>query len=320
MSEEKTSGSENKTNEGHSDLKLSLLMKLNDTFAFKGDRVVLQCSIKSSTSAEVKWFKNHAQLQDSDNYEQTQDNQCFELIIKRSVEDTGVYSIEVSSEIGIISSSCQLVACEGSISAKIVPSDHEVFTMGGFGGQENVSKDFYFTDYIDVGQEQTGISRHIIVTDSVSSCFAMLINGLFENSSFAFLKHSAWRPKDESSSLSAMELISNILIDLAELIKTNLKTSFNLPEQPDLMHITNVQMFVAGGDTLDVDNNMRDALSLLYEKSNSIEIINTITNMEDNGEILYKEEAIYLCKQLTNQITILDAATYVLPSLEEDAS
>ncbi|CAF3781674.1 unnamed protein product [Rotaria socialis] len=288
MSEEKTSGSENKTNEGHSDLKLSLLMKLNDTFAFKGDRVVLQCSIKSSTSAEVKWFKNHAQLQDSDNYEQTQDNQCFELIIKKvSVEDTGVYSIEVSSEIGIISSSCQLVACE---------------------------------DYIDVGQEQTGISRHIIVTDSVSSCFAMLINGLFENSSFAFLKHSAWRPKDESSSLSAMELISNILIDLAELIKTNLKTSFNLPEQPDLMHITNVQMFVAGGDTLDVDNNMRDALSLLYEKSNSIEIINTITNMEDNGEILYKEEAIYLCKQLTNQITILDAATYVLPSLEEDAS
>ncbi|CAF4438559.1 unnamed protein product [Rotaria socialis] len=287
MSEEKTSGSENKTNEGHSDLKLSLLMKLNDTFAFKGDRVVLQCSIKSSTSAEVKWFKNHAQLQDSDNYEQTQDNQCFELIIKRSVEDTGVYSIEVSSEIGIISSSCQLVACE---------------------------------DYIDVGQEQTGISRHIIVTDSVSSCFAMLIDGLFENSSFAFLKHSAWRPKDESSSLSAMELISNILIDLAELIKTNLKTSFNLPEQPDLMHITNVQMFVAGGDTLDVDNNMRDALSLLYEKSNSIEIINTITNMEDNGEILYKEEAIYLCKQLTNQITILDAATYVLPSLEEDAN
>ncbi|CAF4052179.1 unnamed protein product, partial [Rotaria sordida] len=170
----------------------------------KGDRVVLQCSIKSSTSAQVKWFKNHVQLQHIDNYEQTQDNQCFELIIKKVlVEDTGVYSIEISSEIGIISSSCQLVVCE---------------------------------------------------------------------------------------------------------------------EQPDLKSLTNVQMFVAGGGTLNVDTNMRDTLSLLYEKSNSIEIINTITNMEDNEEILFKEEAIYLCKQLTNQITILEAATYVLPSPKEDAN
>ncbi|CAF1142943.1 unnamed protein product [Rotaria sordida] len=78
-------------------------------------------------------------------------------------------------------------------------------------------------------------------------------------------------------------------------------------------------MFIAGGGTLDVDTNVRDALSLLYEKSNSKEIINTITNMEDNEEIFFKEEAIYLCKQLTNQITILKAATYVLPDPEEDA-
>ncbi|CAF4118806.1 unnamed protein product [Rotaria sordida] len=96
--------------------------------------------------------------------------------------------------------------------------------------------------------------------------------------------------------------------------------SIVLPEQPDLKRLTNVQMFIAGGGTLDIDTNMRDALSLLYEKSNSKEIINTITNMEDNEEILFKEEAIYLCKQLTNQITILKAATYVLPNPEEDAN
>ena len=121
---------------------------------------------------------------------------------------------------------------------------------------------FYFIDYAKVEQEQTGISKHIIITDGVSSCFAMLIDGLFKNSSFAFLKHLAWRPENKSSSLSAMELISNILLDLAESIKSDLKTSFSLPKQPNLKVLTNLQMFVAGGGSLDVHINMRGALSL----------------------------------------------------------
>ena len=60
--------------------------------------------------------------------------------------------------------------------------------------------------------------------------------------------------------------------------------------------------------------------SLLYEKSSSIEIINTIINVKDNGKTLFKEEAVYLCEQLNNQIAILEAATYVLPSPEEDTN
>ncbi|CAF1145849.1 unnamed protein product [Rotaria sordida] len=289
MSGETISESKDTTSEEKTDLKIKFLTQLNDKSAIKDSPVVLECSIQSSTSApiQVKWFKNGIQLQNNYDYEQTENNQHFQLIIRKVlIEDKGIYSVEVSNEIHRISSTCQLSIYE---------------------------------NYVHVEQEKAGISIGIITTDDISSCLVVLIDGLFYQSPFAYLKHSSWTPKfPSSSSLSSVALISHILIDLADSIRQELKISFDLTEEPNLKEsIKNLVIVVSGGEIKNVDA-MRDAFYLLYNKTNLIHIINSINNMNDEKLVL-KYDAIYLCQELINNISIIKATTNGLSVEKEDA-
>ncbi|CAF1397204.1 unnamed protein product [Adineta steineri] len=99
----------------------------------------------------------------------------------------------------------------------------------------------------------------------------------------------------------------------------DLSTCFGImmDEIPNLTNISRLAMLVVGASNMFIDDVVRNALSLLSEPCNRKEIIDTINNMKENEEIIYKQEAVYLYEQLRNKVTIFKEATYVLPNSEE---
>ncbi|CAF3681033.1 unnamed protein product [Rotaria sordida] len=110
------------------------------------------------------------------------------------------------------------------------------------------------SNYKDVQEEEAIIGRNIISSDNVFVCHVVLIDGSFVDLLSTYRKYLFWTPKIQESSSLSIELFTVILLDLAESIKRELKNTFRLIEEPDIIEcLTTLAMFVVGNENLKVD-------------------------------------------------------------------
>ncbi|PIK60965.1 putative titin [Apostichopus japonicus] len=95
---------------------------LRDMLIVEGSAARLDCKITGIPEPEIRWFKDHKEVQDGQHYsfEYGDDNETYTLVIQEAfLEDAGTYTCQASNLVGRI-------ACDSGVKVKTAGADSDV--------------------------------------------------------------------------------------------------------------------------------------------------------------------------------------------------
>ncbi|CAF4909487.1 unnamed protein product, partial [Rotaria socialis] len=162
----------------------------------------------------------------------------------------------------------------------------------------------YISDNLQVGMNDSGISSGIIFTEGLGPCMFFLLHNTRQTQPLCYLEHYSFLSKDES-----MWSTQRTLIFLLNKISQKLKTVLGIFSlAPDRFGLGDFQLLVGAGD-INEAHVIDSAIALINE--NKQETIRALSKHKD---------ALFLYKQLVNQVIVLKPVTRNLTNAEEGYS
>ena len=155
---------------------------------------------------------------------------------------------------------------------------------------------------VKVHMHHNRITKTNIQSCGASTCSYILLTGIYEDQSFAYLHHDP-NVYEGAQALSTLDsVLESIVTKLkADLIDRSSNKTFN--------GLNSVHLILAGGEQKD-DDILRRAFSLMANPDADAQIRAKATFPNENVKILYDK--------LINNVTILKAITYVMSDEEEE--